>query len=927
MITIPSVLMYKDIAVYPDDKDCNLFYCIRTTPRIRMENGKPVFSGLFYTDKADGKLESTMGLAGAFINFDANLSVDQTEYDEIAQRLKDSGIQKDRVRIMEKKNQERMYFRNRLKDQGGRPIASDDPTGYDIPAIGDIRFGSIDFKEGTVELLEDKAGDIVANSSSGGRCAGFGDNNAAFYLRLTHLGAATWYEALKQKSKAFGIRYNLKFDIRVPCLEMRIYAASHQFSDIDRVVERIWKNVDKGCTDADVERIDCKSITQTMVDESVIRIEITQGSSDIPAKDVDKIRESMLSILQAKIEEIIKSKIQGMTREQMEKSMVEKMTEEINSFSELRFTQESVMEWSIAPQGTIMDFMQGIPEEALKRVVTLVDISGSVVPTRKILVQVDAPWDGENPLVNSVDVVLEYLATGEKQSFPMTKDHKQDIWSFHVKKDKMLVRNDLGTVRYTATVWLKGHEKPYVMPTRETTGNVFINVGKIGYAEVTFIPHPSLSSLTKDNTVTGIVLRTRYRTKEERLADEKDQKAGVTREKKRGIRSDFTIPLTSEGEAGKKYTISLGQPLEEPLLYEVEYHFKNRASIVMPESQYYFSESADSQILTPMPFANSLDIEAVAPGAIKTNKNIVSAAVELKYLDEENDFESVGSIKMTAEDEWETGKCTLVIIDRKKTRYQYRYRLEMKDNFFQSDWMEGNGEAEPILLSAPDMFTVDTGLLGVPGEDYYRGELKVHFELPNVNDLSFKFSSLDNEKGVIRYWNIPQEFAGQELKYSYSFVYRDKKGKEDVISGSGDNRTLIIVKPEVEEVKPETPGTFTVDTGLFGVAGEDYYRAELKVQFEDEARTSLSFRFDKKDNDIIRYASIPQELADADPKFSYYFVYWNMKGKQSLISGNDTGTLLMIVAPEPEPEPEPKPESAQEPAPSPDSDPKPEEEE
>ena len=92
MITIPSVLMYKDIAVYPDDKDCNLFYCIRTTPRIRMENDKPVFSGLFYTDKADGKLESTMGLAGAFINFDANLSVDQADYDEIAKRLKDSGI-------------------------------------------------------------------------------------------------------------------------------------------------------------------------------------------------------------------------------------------------------------------------------------------------------------------------------------------------------------------------------------------------------------------------------------------------------------------------------------------------------------------------------------------------------------------------------------------------------------------------------------------------------------------------------------------------------------------------------------------------------------------------------------------------------------------------------------------------------------------
>lgn len=919
MITIPSILMYKDIAVYPDDKDCNLFYCIRTTPRIRMENGKPIFSGLFYTDKADGKLESTMGLAGAFINFDTNLSVDQAEYDEIRKQLKAARVQEARVRIMEKKNQERMYFRNRLKDRDGRPVASDDPTGYDIPSIGEIRFGSLDFKEGTVELLEDKAGDFVACSSSGGRCSGFSDNNAAFYLRLTHLGAATWYEALRQKSKAFGIRYNLKFDIRVPCLEMRIYAASHQFSDIEREVQRIWKNVDKGCTDADVERIDCKSIAQTMVDESIIRIEITQGSSEIPAKDVDKIRESMLSILQAKIEEIIKSKIQGMTREQMETSMVEKMTEEINSFAELRFTQESVMEWSIAPQGTIMDFMQGVPEDALGRVTTLVDISGSVVPTKKIFVQVDAPWDGENPLVNSVDVVLEYLATGEKQSFPMNKDHKQDTWMFHVKKDKMLVKNDLGTVRYTATVWIKGQEKPYVMPTRETTGNVFINVGRIGEAVVTFVTHPSLSSLTKDNAVTGIVVRTRYRTKEERLADEKDLKDGVIREKKRGFLADFTIPMSSDGETGKKYAVNFGRPLDEPLLYEVEYHFKNRASIIMPEAQYYFSGGQDSQILTPMPFANSLDIEAVAPGSIKGNKNIVSAAIYLKYVDEESEFESVGSINMSAEDEWETGKSTLVILDKKKTKYLYQYRLEMRDNFFQSDWMEGDGEAEPIILAAPDMFTVDTGMFGVAGEDYYLAELTVHFDLEGVEDLTYKFDQ--NAKDILRYWYIPQKFAGKELKYSYSFKYRDKKGKQHEIAGEESGRTLVIVNPEAEEVRPEPPGTFTVDTGLFGVAGEDYYRAELKVQFEDEAKTSLSFRFEKKDNEVTRYASIPQELADADPKFSYFFVYWDMKGKQHLISGDNTGTLLMIVAPEPELEPT----AAPEPAPGPES--KPEEQE
>ena len=84
MITVPIVLNHKDIAVYPDDQDCNLFYYIRTTPRIRkLENGIPVFSGLFWTDDATGKMDSVAGLAGGWINFDANLGFTEEEENEL----------------------------------------------------------------------------------------------------------------------------------------------------------------------------------------------------------------------------------------------------------------------------------------------------------------------------------------------------------------------------------------------------------------------------------------------------------------------------------------------------------------------------------------------------------------------------------------------------------------------------------------------------------------------------------------------------------------------------------------------------------------------------------------------------------------------------------------------------------------------------
>lgn len=796
MITIPNVLTYKDIAVYPDDMNCNVFYCIRTTPRIRMESdGTPVFSGLFYTDKADNSLKSTSGIAGALINFDVNLAITEDEYKEISNKLKESHIQEARVRAIKKKNDERLYYRTRISGN-----TENDPTGYEIPEVEEtIRFGSIDFKSGTVELLEEAKGDFVAYSSAGGPCSGFADNNAAFALRLSDLGGAVWYKALQQQSKAIGIRYKLTFDVRIPCLEMRIYAASHQKSDITRDVERIWKNVDKGCTDADVERIDCKSVTQTLVDESVINIEIIQGSSELPQDDVNRIRESMMSLLQAKIEEIIKSKIQGMTREQMEKSMIEKMVEEIDSFTELRFTQDTAIEWSVAPQGTIMDFMHGLSADKVGRVMTLVDLADAVRETGQVVVQAVAPWD-DDPKVTAIDVELEYGTTGIKKGFTLTKDAPKETWFFRVPLDSK-GKAIKSPVRYKAYVHTFGKTETYELPSRETHGNVFINVPKIGVADVTFVPHPSLYKLEGNNQVTGVTIHTRYRTREERLADDADRRKGIVNETQRGILRDFTLDPEKAEVDGARFYECFGVPLDEPLLYEVEYSFKNRAPIKMPVKQFYITEGSQAQLVIPTPFGDSLEIPIEVNNAFKKNKDILFAFVTLKYVDEENNFESSYRMKLEGgEEEWEaSGEASLVVLDKTKNKYSYQYRLEMTDSSFVSEWMEGEGESTPIILRAPEAFTVDTGMLGIAGKDYYRGKLEITFENEGVPALNYDFDK--NNARELRYWYLPKGLTGDQLKYSYKFDYWDKRGKHKEFSGSDTGSLLMIVMPE----EPEAP--------------------------------------------------------------------------------------------------------------------------
>jgi hypothetical protein len=121
MITIPSVLNHKNVAVYPDDEDCNLFYAIKTSPEIRMQADQPVFSGLFWTDKADGATDSVAGLAGGWINFDAHLGVSEEVLTEISAKLKSLEVQKERRKILIKKEKERLGLIAKAK--GGNQCA------------------------------------------------------------------------------------------------------------------------------------------------------------------------------------------------------------------------------------------------------------------------------------------------------------------------------------------------------------------------------------------------------------------------------------------------------------------------------------------------------------------------------------------------------------------------------------------------------------------------------------------------------------------------------------------------------------------------------------------------------------------------------------------------------------------------------------
>ncbi|MHA4844612.1 hypothetical protein ACX0G7_10630 [Flavitalea antarctica] len=756
MITIPSVLNHKNVVVYPDDDDCNLFYAIKTSPEIRVQNGQPIFSGLFWTDRADGSTTSVAGLAGGWINFDAHLGISEEVLNEISGKLKSSGIQESRRRVIVKQEKERLGLIAKARGETRIP----EP---DVERVKEIRFGAVTFTEGTVTLLEEKDGDLVPWSSAGGPASLIGDNNAAFALRLSPTGAAIWYKALKDGIKSISVRYSLKFQLRLPSLEIRAWAGSTQTSEINRKVERVWRNTDQGCSDADVERIDVKEVTEKLMEEGLMNIEIKKGSTEISDEHVSQLRNMAMKLIEDKVQEIIKSRIHGMTTEERKNSMIELMTEEVRSFVELRFTQEDVVEWEINPQGTIMNFLEGIPDSKKKHITKLVDLSEHEVETITINTSVDAPWE-EAPFVNAVKVNVSYPAANQTHSALFKKDSPKDIWRFRRPK------KDDGLAKYTTEVYFKGISAPVVLPNESSNSDINVNIGKVGLIDVTFVPHPILSSLSGDNEIKAIQVDLSY--------------------KKEGDKDHFTdtVILRTDKPEGEKFTRIIGKVIDAPLVYKTKYFTKGGNSPEVPEKKYYLTENNNVKILVPSPYEDTLDLSVeLAQVPDETVKKII---VEFKYEDKAKNFSSTDKIEISAEDQWDPAVAKLVLVDKTKAKFLYRYTIITADSISKSAWITGEGE-EPIIIPLLRVL-INPAQLRL-GTVYSNALLSMQYNEGDAAGSREIFLDPENTAKPIS-WYIPRSNT-MEAKYNYKLTLIKDDGSQLETSGTNKGTILMLKAP------------------------------------------------------------------------------------------------------------------------------------
>jgi hypothetical protein len=756
--TLPSVLSHPDAEVLPDDRDINLYHLVPNVPHLRVDKGVPVFRGLFWANRLNGGSPTDGPLGGALLNFDVNLDIRPEVQEEIRKQLEASGVQQQRQEEMLREERERVERMARATGQA--------PAAPHVPAIGPIRFGSIEYLSGNVVLLVEKEGDFVKWSSAGGPPSLMGSNNAAFALRLSSQAAEIWYQGLEQDATAISLRYELKFQVSLPSLDIHIWAGSSEHFEIERKVDRVIQNMDTGCGDADVERIDVKEVTEQLLQEGLINIEITKGTAKVSDEHVAQLRDVAINLMTDRVKEIMMSRIRGMTEEERRTGLQQKVVEDVHAFAELRLSQSDVVEWSVNPQATLTNFLGGLTGEDRKKLVTLVDLANPVVATLEAPVTVDAPWDGD-PGVAKVDVKVTYPAA------PFEDQKVQEISLDKATPQATLRwrrnRGDRGTLDYTAHAYIHGVREPVEIAKGTTNGPIHVEVPEIGKLALRARPYGDDFALKGSGKITAVQLDYEYGSD-----DESDHIA------------NSLVLRGEDAAAGHPVAHRISGQIHGPVLIKPTYLREDGAPITGSEIKAYVRPGEEFRVDLPSAWPDKLRVGArVRPGIT----GLTQVGVELKHSNPAQGFESDARMLLAEDVEW-AGSTLLAQAQAANQRFRYRYSVQGVDQLAESPWLDAEGDGELPVLPVLAV-RVRLNRLGL-GQRFSDAIVRLVYTDPSRPDVEVSHEMFLDDPAAEPVWLIPRASSHVDsYRYSMSLTTVDGAPVEvPETDGRGENLVL-----------------------------------------------------------------------------------------------------------------------------------------
>ena len=462
MLKLPQIKQYGDFAtVFPDSDNDFTFYVIPNIPRLRWENGLPVFLFLKYREAVHSDGADPTSLGGGYVQFDCELTLLKAQQDQVVADLQD------------------MVNRNYRARGAATPpkVVISSPTWHDSDKVA-VSLVTLPVKP--------DGSSFITNIAGAGKPSLLGALNTTFGMELTQRGAAALWQAFQMPTLPIAVDYHLEFYAQLPALKMHVWVDSGQVHHFHQEIEKdidssIWGDTDQSYTD---------TMKETFTKWNVGGVTVTSFDPGAVDPNFAKLKQDMeeqgWSMLQQQIQQNMKDKFAATPDAQRGaqgdyKSTIRDYIESFTDTLDVTFNEKSTVPWPTEIKGsmTLLTQQTGPNGEHPDLSKMFQEISLDDPFFSLLQVKVYCNCDFDNDPIDSVIVDITY--NGKTQSFDFRAGSATPLHTYRTYRDKTVG----DTYAYKYTVHYKGTDKVLVSPTLNSKSNILeVDVKSMGYLKV-----------------------------------------------------------------------------------------------------------------------------------------------------------------------------------------------------------------------------------------------------------------------------------------------------------------------------------------------------------------------------------------------------------------------------------------------------------
>lgn len=403
-----------DVTFWGDDESDAIFYPLPAHPQFRqLENGYPAFKYIMYktphdSDRPDGQK------AGGYVFFDTELSVPEAKLKAAKQILQD------RV--------------NKTHADAGKKGTPPE-----------VKFGTITFTKGTVDLILKQDNKIIEAVRSAGVPSLYDKNVAVFALELSQMGAIIFEKAMQGDGvSGVAVVYKLECQAKLPPITGRAWFSADKFYSFYQNVNIDWNRWGEDSYQETLR----EQFSESESYGTEVKFDFALPNPDEDKKLKDRVQDALERDLERMVEQKMKEAIPGVPEDKRKvPEGIENLTRDlsvhkIQSFSRV-YKQNTVILWPLNPQVT------------LPAITSLKDKQGKPILWKDVSVYVDP----DHPFFRELNVTLKVEADFQKLPISNVKVVIEYPRSDGSKQVKAFIFTDANTVQTFKTSLVNNNPK------------------------------------------------------------------------------------------------------------------------------------------------------------------------------------------------------------------------------------------------------------------------------------------------------------------------------------------------------------------------------------------------------------------------------------------------------------------------------------